>query len=75
MNAMSYGTIGRERPAMISEEAKSDKPSDAAWNVLEAANDLGDETAVAACRRVIDANLNGKPAATADMHLILEYFR
>jgi hypothetical protein len=75
MNAMSYGTIRRERPAMISAEAQSDKPSDAAWNVLEAANDLGDDAAVAACRRVIDANLNGKPAPPSDMHLILDYFR
>jgi hypothetical protein len=72
MNAMSFGTMGRERPAMNSDEPK---PAEAAWNVLEAANDLGDDAAVAACRRVIDANLNGKPAAPSDMHLILDYFR
>jgi hypothetical protein len=75
MNAMPYESIRRECPAMISDEAKSDKPSDAAWDVLEAANDLGDEVAIAACRRVIDANLNGRPVAPSDMHLILEYFR
>jgi hypothetical protein len=72
MNAMSNRTIARERPAVISDEPK---PSDAAWNVLEAANDLGDHAAVEACRRVIDANLNGRPAAPSDLHLIMEYFR
>jgi hypothetical protein len=72
MNAMSYSTTARERPAMTSDEQKA---SDAAWNVLEAANDLGDHATVEACRRVIDANLNGRPAAPADLHLILDYFR
>jgi hypothetical protein len=75
MNAMSFGTIARERPAMTSGEPNSDRPADAAWMVLEAANDLGDEAAVEACRRVIDANLNGRAAAPSDMHLIVDYFR
>lgn len=48
---------------------------DAAWLVLEAANDLGDQDAVAACRRVIDAGLSGATAAAADMHLVVDYFR
>jgi hypothetical protein len=72
MNAMSFGTMGRERPAMNSDEPK---PVEAAWNVLEAANDLGDHATVEACRRVIDANLNGRPAAPADLYLIVNYFR
>jgi hypothetical protein len=72
MNAISFGTVARECPAMTSDEPK---PADAAWNVLEAANDLGDHATVEACRRVIDANLKGNPAAPADLHLILEYFR
>ncbi len=49
--------------------------ADAAWLVLEAASDLGDEAAVAACRRVIDANLNGRPANQSDLHLVQNYFR
>lgn len=48
---------------------------DAAWLVLEAANDLGDHAAIEACRRVIDAELNGTVAAGADIDLVLGYFR
>ncbi|MDE2378965.1 hypothetical protein [Bradyrhizobium sp.] len=56
--------------------AKPDQASvDAAWLVLEAANDLGDHTAVEACRRVIDAELNGTAAGRADLDLVLDYFR
>jgi hypothetical protein len=56
--------------------ATPDKASvDAAWLVLEAANDLGDHTAVEACRRVIDAELNGTVAGRADLDLVLDYFR
>jgi len=53
-----------------------DKASvDAAWLVLEAANDLGDHAAIDACRRVIDAELNGTVAGSADIDLVLGYFR
>lgn len=53
-----------------------DKASvDAAWLVLEAANDLGDQAAIAACRRVIDAELNGTVAGRADIDLVMDYFR
>lgn len=56
--------------------AAPDKASvDAAWLVLEAANDLGDHAAVDACRRVIDAELNGTAARSADVDLVLGYFR
>jgi hypothetical protein len=48
---------------------------DAAWLVLEAANDLGDHAAIEACRRVIDAELNGTAAGSADVDLVLGYFR
>ncbi|WP_027572513.1 hypothetical protein [Bradyrhizobium sp. WSM1743] len=48
---------------------------DAAWLVLEAANDLGDQAAIEACRRVIDAELNGTVARSADVDLVLGYFR
>ena len=48
---------------------------DAAWLVLEAANDLGDHAAIAACRRVIDAELNGTVASSSDTDLVLGYFR
>ena len=50
-------------------------PVDAAWLVLEAANDLGDEPAVEACRRIIDASLNGKQPPQADLTLVTDYFR
>ncbi|WP_025038052.1 hypothetical protein [Bradyrhizobium sp. DOA9] len=56
--------------------AAPDKASvDAAWLVLEAANDLGDHAAIDACRRVIDAELNGAAARSADVDLVLGYFR
>ena len=54
---------------------EAEKSADTAWLVLEAANDLGDQAAVDACRRVIDANLNGTIAAASDLHLVLDYFR
>lgn len=76
MNAFSFGTASRDRLGTVSGEPKPDATSvDMAWLVLEAANDLGDDAAVAACRRVIDANLNGTPAPQEDVHLIIDYFR
>ena len=73
MNEISFGA--RKRPGNASEVSQSDKPLDAAWIVLEAANDLGDHATVETCRRVIDANLNGMPASPYDLHVIVEYFR
>ena len=55
-------------------EPTPDVPLDAAWMVLEAANDLGDHQTVEVCRRVIDASLNGRPASPFDLHIIVEYF-
>jgi hypothetical protein len=48
--------------------------ADTAWLVLEAASDLGDEPAVAVCRRVIDASLNGRAADHADLLFVQNYF-
>ena len=48
---------------------------DVAWIVLEAANDLGDHATVEACRRVIDAHLNGISALQGDVELVQSYFR
>ncbi len=73
MNAIPFGAVASER--LATDEPNSDKSSDAAWIVLEAANDLGDHATVEACRRVIDANLNGAIAAEADLHIVLNYFR
>jgi hypothetical protein len=73
MNAISFDTGARERPGRIADE--STKSLDAAWIVLEAANDLGDDATVEICRRVIDANLNGRPVSPSDLHIILDYFR
>jgi hypothetical protein len=75
MNAISFGTASRDRLGTISGEPGPDAPSDMAWLVLEAANDLGDHAAVEACRRVIDANLTGRLAPPSDVHLIVDYFR
>ena len=75
MNAISFGAVVRKRPGMDSDQSKGDQPLDAAWLVLEAANDLGDDATVETCRRVIDANLNGAPASQSDLHIILDYFR
>ena len=50
-------------------------PSEMAWLVLEAANDLGDEATVEACRRVIDADLKGAQASQADLQVVIHYFR
>ncbi|WP_249779202.1 hypothetical protein [Bradyrhizobium sediminis] len=76
MNAFTFGTFVRKSFGVASSEPKPEASSvDMAWLVLEAANDLGDEAAIAACRRVIDASLNGTPAPPSDVHLIAEYFR
>ena len=75
MNAMTFGKIGRQCLAAVREEPKQDKPLDAVWIVLEAANDLGDHATVEVCRRVIDANLNGRPASPSDLHIVVDYFR
>jgi hypothetical protein len=73
MNAISFDV--RKRSGIVSDEPKPDQPVDAAWIVLEAANDLGDHATVEVCRRVIDANLNGTPASPSDLDVIAEYFR
>jgi hypothetical protein len=73
MNAVPF--VAREGFGITADEPKSDKSSDAAWIVLEAANDLGDDATVEACRRVIDANLNGTPASQSDLHIVFDYFR
>ena len=75
MNAIPLGAIACEGLGAASDEPKPDKSLDAAWNVLEAANDLGDHVTVEACRRVIDAGLNGTVASPSDLHIITEYFR
>jgi hypothetical protein len=56
-------------------EAMDRSPVDMAWLVLEAANDLRDDATVEACRRVIDASLNGGVADPADLHIVQHYFR
>ncbi|MGJ5177231.1 hypothetical protein ACQR16_00645 [Bradyrhizobium oligotrophicum] len=67
--------LRRER-ASGRRDAPADRAAiDAAWHVLEAANELGDEAVVAACRRVIDSNLNGTVADQADVKLVTDYFR
>jgi hypothetical protein len=65
-----------DEPCVVGDAPLADHPSvDVAWCVLEAANDLGDVATVEACRRVIDANLNGRLATWSDMKIIVDYFR
>ena len=75
MSAFSLGAVSQEPAGAVSDEAKPDNSLDAAWNVLEAANDLGDHVTVEACRRVIDASLNGTAPLEADLHVVIHYFR
>jgi hypothetical protein len=63
--------LGRFSGGQASDQASVDT----AWLVLEAANDFGDELAVAACRRVIDADLNGALVSRSDLQLVTDYFR
>ena len=74
-SSASFGAIEGNSLRVNSAQASPDRPLDAAWIVLEAANDLADHVTVEICRRVIDANLNGKAPAPADVHVITEYFR
>jgi hypothetical protein len=57
------------------EERLDRSPAEAAWLVLEAANDLGDTATVEICRRVIDADLKGKEASPSDLQVVVHYFR
>jgi hypothetical protein len=57
------------------EERLDRSPAEAAWLVLEAANDLGDTATVEVCRRIIDADLSGKPASPSDLQVVIHYFR
>jgi hypothetical protein len=77
MNAISFGfgTAARESRGEVPDGPGPDQSLDTAWIVLEAANDLGDDATVEVCRRVIDANLKGRPASQSDVHIVLDYFR
>jgi hypothetical protein len=70
MNNMSFHLVARGRAA-----AAERAVVDTAWVVLEAANELGDEAAVSACRRIIDASLNGNAPAPSDLQMVTDYFR
>jgi len=73
-----FGTAVRKTKSLTAETsgAAPEKATvDVAWLVLEAANDLGDHAAIEACRRVIDAELNGTVAGSSDTDLVLGYFR
>jgi hypothetical protein len=74
MSINAFGSTAQKGNGIVSKEPVPDKPLDAAWVVLEAANDLGDHATIEVCRRVIDANLNGRPASPFDLHIIVEYF-
>jgi hypothetical protein len=70
------GAVARKRFDSDPDKAAPQPPAaDAAWMVLDAANDLGDHATIEACRRVIDASLNGRLAPQSDLYLMLDYFR
>jgi hypothetical protein len=75
MNTNSFGAAARQTSVIAADEPGQTNPSDAAWIVLEAANDLGDDVTVEACRRFIDANLNGVQPSPSDLNVIANYFR
>ena len=75
MNAMSFGSRTSPGPGRNCDGPRPDTALDVAWMVLEAANDLGDEATIAACRRVIDASLNNAQALQSDLNVVLNYFR
>jgi hypothetical protein len=75
VSAAAVGVGIHAASAAIGENQLDRSPVDVAWLVLEAANDLGDEPTIEACRRIIDASLNGKPAPQADLILVTDYFR
>jgi len=74
MNAIPFGLAVRSRLGAPPDESRPDGSLDNAWIVLEAANDLRDNVTVDVCRRVIDASLNGRPAAPSDLHVLHNYF-
>lgn len=59
--------------AMLSQDHEGFS-GDAAWTVLDAANDLGDTMTVDACRRVIDADLRGETPARSDVEVLSAFF-
>ncbi len=70
----SFGKRGQPQ-AESARGQQADGPPDDVLAILEAASDLGDRETVAACRRIIEANKIGAPAALADMQLMQAYFR
>ena len=65
--------MGNETMALLGQDLE--RPSgEAAWTVLDAANDLGDSVTVDACRRVIDADLRGEAPARSDMAVLSAFF-
>jgi hypothetical protein len=75
MNATPYGATARQGAGIVSDEQRPENPLDAAWIVLDAANDLGDHATVETCRRVIDASLKGATALPSDWRTIFDYFK
>jgi hypothetical protein len=72
MNAIPIGhAVGKPGSP---DESRTDGSVENAWLVLEAANDLRDHVTVEICRRVIDASLNGRPAAASDLQILQNYF-
>jgi hypothetical protein len=68
-----------ERPSQerlaVSLTSSDQSSDDDALMVLEAASELGDDAAVDACRRVIEAGEKGLEPQSSDLRLVQNYFR
>jgi len=70
-----------ERPSLdrlsdkFSGKSSDQTSDDDALTVLEAASELGDDAAVEACRRVIEAGEKGLEPQPSDLRLVQNYFR
>jgi len=65
--------MGNETMALLGQDLE--RPSgEAAWTVLDAANELGDSITIDACRRVIDADLRGEMPARSDVAVLTSFF-
>jgi hypothetical protein len=65
--------MGNETMALLAQDLE--RPSgEAAWTVLDAANELGDSITIDACRRVIDADLRGEMPTRSDVAVLSAFF-
>jgi hypothetical protein len=74
MSFVDHSAAVAQRPAFGSRDL-TEGASDEVMMILEAASDLDDHDTVAVCHRIIEAKKAGLPVASADMQVVLTYFR